>query len=317
MDEFSLINHFFKSIPIKRKDVLLGIGDDAASVHVPTGMELIISTDTLVSGVHFLPEWNAFDIAQKSLLVNISDMAAMAAIPCWVTLALTLPNLDEQWLDSFSKGFNEVLNQYNIDLIGGDTTHGPLSITVTILGLAPKGQKIQRRGAKPGDIIMVTGDLGAPALAVKFLEKKDIDSSHRSVLMDKLLHPKPRTEFCSLLRTYATSAIDISDGLSADLSHICEASHVGALLEEEKILIHPLVTHYLQKDAVDLALSGGDDYEICYTIPKKHLDDFLKELKIQNLESYPIGVIQEDTGIRLKKADGSSVEYKPKGYVHF
>lgn len=317
MNEFTLIDQFFKSIPLNRKDVVFGIGDDAACVQVPIGMELLVSTDTLVSEIHFLPEWDAYDIAYKSVMVNVSDMAAMAAQPCWITLSLTMPHLNQDWLDRFSKGINDSVQAFNIDLIGGDTTHGPLSITVTILGLAPSGQAVRRNGARAGDLIMVTGELGAAALAVKFLTQRDILESDKSILMDKLLHPKPRVDFTPLLLKYATSAIDISDGLGADLNHICVSSEVGALLDREAIPVHPLLVHYLKDDSLDLALSGGDDYELCFTIAPEKLDNFLMDIKKADLICYPIGVMDNKPGIRFLTEDNQCEEYEPKGYSHF
>lgn len=317
MNEFALIEQFFKSIAIKRQDVLFGIGDDAACVHVPNVMDLLVSTDTLVSEVHFLPEWDAYDIAYRSVMVNVSDMAAMAAEPCWVTLALTLPHVNESWLSRFSEGLKAALNHYPIDLIGGDTTRGSLSITLTIMGQAPRGQSVRRNGAKTGDIIMVTGELGAAALAVQLLDKAEIRDDHRLIVNDKLLHPKPRIDFIHLLRRYASSAIDISDGLCADLNHICVSSGVGALLEQNAIPIHPLVRHYLKDHAMELAMTGGDDYELCFTISPEQADHCYKEAKKAGLKIYPIGVIDNDPGIRMMSPVNRCVAIKPKGYTHF
>lgn len=317
MNEFQLINQFFKSIPALRKDVLLGIGDDAACVQIPPGMNLLVSTDTLVSGIHFLPEWDAYDIACKAVMVNVSDMAAMAAEPCWLTLALTLPNLDPQWLQAFSKGLQDSLMPYRIALIGGDTTKGPLSITLTIMGLVPEGNAVTRKGAKPGDVIWVSGELGEAALAVKWLDKEDAPESEKEQLMNKLLHPTPRIDLTHYLRSYATSAIDISDGLSADLNHICEESRVGACLDQGAIPIAPLLTKHLGKEALDLALAGGDDYELCFTVPQARCDALIDELKKNKLVCYPIGTIEEELGLRIKRVDGHCDLLAPRGYSHF
>lgn len=317
MDEFTLIDHFFKAIPLRRQDVLLGIGDDAASVQVPPGYELLVSTDTLVSGIHFLPDWNPYDIAFRSLMVNISDMAAMAAEPCWVTLALTLPELNQSWLEPFAKGLGDGLQQYHIDLIGGDITQGPLAINLTILGLAPKGRLIKREGAKPGDVILVSGPLGAAALAIQLLSDKTVPVKDREELMAKLLAPKPRTDLIHLLRTQATAAIDISDGLSADLNHLCVAGRVGACLTKEAIPVYPLLNKYLKDKAVDLALTGGDDYELCFTLPAKQLDSFMQAASLANSPCYPIGFIEKDKGLRIKSANNICETLIPTGYTHF
>lgn len=317
MNEFSLIDQFFKPFPITRKDVLLGIGDDAACLNIPEGFNLLVSTDTLVSGIHFLPEWNPYDIACKSVMVNVSDMAAMGAQPCYVTLALTLPELNETWLNAFSKGLKHSLNQFNIDLIGGDTTHGPLAITLTIMGLAPHNKAIRRSGAKSGDVIMVSGFLGAAALAVQTLDNPDVSPPDKEILMNKLVHPNPRVDLIELIRNYATSAIDISDGLSADLNHICVASGVGACLDRTLIPVHPLLNKYLGEQAVDLALTGGDDYELCFTVASDNAEQFLKELNRLKLECYPIGIIEDGAGLKIKTAGGEREELQPRGYSHF
>jgi thiamine-monophosphate kinase len=317
MNEFSLIDYYFKSFPVRHKEVMYGIGDDAACLHLPQGFDLLVSTDTLVSGVHFLPEWDPYDIACKAVMVNVSDMAAMAAEPGYVTLALTLPELQQHWLEGFSKGLRDSLERFNIDLIGGDTTHGPLSITLTIMGLAPHKKSIRRSGAKLGDVILVSGLLGAAALAVKSLDDQNIPANEKAELMRQLLHPNPRVDLINLLRQHATSAIDISDGLSADLNHLCIASGVGACLNERDIPVHPLVSKYLREQAVDLALTGGDDYELCFTVNSSHLEQLKHELNELNLECYPIGVIEELPGLRIKTSNDQVEELKPVGYSHF
>lgn len=317
MDEFSLIDHFFKPLDCKRDDVLLGIGDDAACVRVAQGMNLLVSTDTLVSGVHFLPQWSAYDIAYKSVMANVSDMAAMAADPCWVTLSLTLPELNQQWLTLFAQGLKDSLSQFDMALIGGDTTRGPLSITLTVFGTTPKDKTISRNGAKPGDIIVVSGELGAAALAIKFLENQKMPQEDKSELMNKLLHPKPRIDLVDFLRRYATAAIDISDGLSADLNHICVASNVGACLNEGSIPVHTLLDKYWPDNAVDLALTGGDDYELCFTVPEHRLVSLMDECKEAHLHCYPIGVIEATPGLRMKDVNNHCHVVKPAGYSHF
>ena len=313
MNEFSLINQYFNSIQSSRDDVLLGIGDDAACLHVPSQMDLLVSTDTLVEGVHFLKEWDAYDIALRAVKVNVSDMAAMAAKPCWVTLALTLPEPDESWLQRFSAGLADTLREYDIALVGGDTTRGPLTITITIHGLAPKGRAIKRSGARVGDMILVSGNLGAAALAVQLLNENTIANESRLVLMDKLLHPRPRVDLMDLLREHATAAIDISDGLSADLNHILEASQIGACLVLDNIPVHPLVQQIQGEKAIDLALSGGDDYELCFTVSPASLN----VLNNLGLGCYCIGEIESEPGLRAKTRNGESLPLHVKGYSHF
>lgn len=316
MDEFSLIDTYFKSIVLEREDVIFGIGDDAACLHVPEGMELLISTDTLVDGVHFLNQWDAYDIACRAVNVNLSDMAAMAATPCWISLALTLPHADQPWLQRFSQGLVDSLKPYQIALIGGDTTRGPLSITITIHGLAPKGRAIRRSGALVNDKIVLSGNLGGAALAVDLL-KQVIDEKERDSLMKKLLHPIPRLDLLSFLCEYATSAIDVSDGLSADLNHILTQSKVGACLFLESIPIHPLVVNYEKKNAIDFALSGGDDYEICFTVNPKDEVKLFKALEKAKIDCNVIGVIEAEPGLRGKRKTGEIIPLQCKGYQHF
>ena len=305
MSEFSLIDVFFKTPALLRDEVVYGIGDDAACLRVPAGQDLFVSTDTLVADVHFLTTWDAYDIAWKAVMVNVSDMAAMAAMPCWVSLALTLPGYDERWLKRFSEGLHAALASFSLSLIGGDTTRGPLSMTLTIHGLAPRGKGIRRVGAKPDDLIWVSGDLGAAALAVTFLQRQDVDRNDSRVLMDKLQHPRARTDLIPLLRRFASSAIDISDGLSADLAHICEASGVGACLSRTAIPVHPLVTQYLGEAAIDFSLGGGDDYELCFTTASSVRDELVAECRESGVTCYPVGVIEAmPTGLSLWSRQG-------------
>ncbi|KTC87718.1 MULTISPECIES: thiamine-phosphate kinase [Legionella] len=317
MNEFSLIDVYFKRSALNRDDVIYGIGDDAACLALPEGMELLISTDTLVAEVHFLSSWDAYDIAYKAVMVNVSDIAAMAAKPCWISLALTLPELNQSWLARFSQGLHDALGQFDIALIGGDTTQGPLSMTLTVHGLAPAGKAVRRKGAKPGDKIYVSGELGAAALAVNFLQKNELEEGDKKELMQKLQRPCPRVDLAEILQESASAAIDISDGLSADLNHICEASGVGAHLYFSTIPIHPLVKKYQQEQAVYFALMGGDDYELCFTVPAAKEAKFLAVLNEAGLNCYSIGVIEEKPGLRVEMKDGKVKNFVPKGYSHF
>ncbi|WP_133127016.1 thiamine-phosphate kinase [Legionella nagasakiensis] len=317
MNEFSLIHQFFKSISHGRDDVMVGIGDDAACLFVPPGQHLIVSCDTLVADVHFLSSWNPYDIAYKAVMVNVSDLAAMAAVPAWITLALTLPECDEEWLQRFSLGLQDALQHFNIALVGGDTTHGPLSITITIHGMALEGKEVRRCGASPGDKIWVSGQLGAAAQAVSFLDRTDIADHDKMELMKKLLYPKPRIDLRDCLQAYATAAIDISDGLSADLNHICEASNTGACLILDNIPIHPLVKKYQQENAVDFALGGGDDYELCFTVSPSHEKAMLEHLNRLGLSCYFIGEMEAQPGLWGKQKQGDIMSLAPKGYRHF
>ena len=317
MDEFGLIDIYFKAKSLERNDVIKGIGDDAACLSIPNGMHLLVSTDTLVAEVHFLSSWSPYDIAKRAVMVNVSDIAAMGGHPAWVSLALTMPDFDELWLQQFSKGLDDALREFNIALIGGDTTRGPLSITLTIHGFVPIGKAVLRSGAKVYDKIYVSGELGAAGLAVSFLKRDDINSLDREVIEKKLINPKPRIDLSDIIQNYATSAIDISDGLSADLNHICELSNVGASLIANNIPINPLVKKHCDTLALDFVLSSGDDYELCFTVSPKDEPLFLEKLAKLKKTCYLIGTIENTKGLRVIDANGEVSQIKPRGYSHF
>lgn len=310
MDEFGLIERFFKAGVVDRSDVRFGIGDDAACLQIPSGYEVLVSTDTLVAGVHFLTVWDGFDIASKAVRVNLSDMAAMAAEPCWISLALTLPEYDEHWLTRFSQGLHATLKRFGVALIGGDMTKGSLSMTLSVQGIAPAGKAVRRSGAKPSDYIVVSGCLGAAGLALEQWNKPDRDPSEHRILMQALHHPVPRLDLLPFVRAYATSCIDLSDGLGVDLAHILQASKVGAMLEAQAIPVHPLVKRAKKNEALDFALSSGDDYALCFTLPQEKRAALPEGCVV-------IGQIQSETGMRLRDAANQLRSYLPQGYKHF
>lgn len=268
MKEFELIKHFFTEQAVKRKDVLLGIGDDCAVVASTENQDIVITTDTLVAGVHFPVETQPRAIGHKAVAVNLSDIAAMGAKPSWLSLAITLPEVNEEWLAEFSSGVFELCEYYNVQIIGGDTTQGPLSITITAQGLTPEDKYLSRTGAKAGDWLYVTGDLGDAALALQHYKQKiTVNRDYIEAVQAKLDYPKPRVLAGQTLREYATSAIDLSDGLLADLGHICKASNVGANIVLNAIPLSEAMKATLSdEDAINLALSGGDDYELLFTV---------------------------------------------------
>ncbi len=268
MKEFELIKHFFTKQAVKRKDVVLGIGDDCAVLSPIENQNIVVTTDTLVAGVHFPFETSPRAIGHKAVAVNLSDIAAMGAKPSWLSLAITLPNIDEAWLIEFCEGVFELCEFYNVELIGGDTTQGPLSITITAQGLTPEGSYLSRSGAKSGDWLYVTGELGDAALALQQITGKvDIEAQFIDIIKNKLDYPKPRVLAGQTLREYASSAIDLSDGLIADLGHICQASNVGANIVLDALPLSTIMRDsLLTDDAITLALSGGDDYELLFTV---------------------------------------------------
>ncbi|RKZ39666.1 MAG: thiamine-phosphate kinase [Candidatus Parabeggiatoa sp. nov. 3] len=316
--EFDLIARYFSNAFPKRTDVILGVGDDAALCQVPAGMQLATAIDTLVEGVHFPLKTRPHDIGYKALAVNLSDMAAMGATPAWMTLALTCPKTDEAWLKGFAQGLRELAEKHQVSLIGGDTTYGPtLTITIQISGFVPPKQALQRRGAKPGDGIYVTGTLGDAGLGLISVQKRiTLPHSIQHDVESRLNRPTPRLHEGQALRGIASSAIDISDGLAADLGHILKASAVGASLQLEKLPLSPALRQHLScKSAWHLALNAGDDYELCFTVPKN------RETALRNAlttHSYTrIGTIETTEGLRCLDAKGELLTLKMKGYQHF
>ncbi|SRR5579883_645617 len=302
MNEFDIIKIFFAKQNLERRDVILGIGDDAAITEIPEHHQLVITTDTLISGVHFPVPTAAFDIGFKSLAVNLSDLAAMGATPAWFTLAISLPESNEKWLQEFCNGLFSLANRYKTELIGGDLTRGPLSITIAAYGFVPKGLALKRSTAKPNDLIYVTNSLGDAAFG---LQSKD------PYFLNRLNRPEPRIEIGEKLRSIATSAIDISDGLAADLGHILEASDVGATVFVDDLPLSSELTSALPKEkAIELALTGGDDYELCFTVPEQHT-------KKLNGPYTCIGNISEKKGLDLRYKNGKKYEGTIGGYNHF
>ncbi|ART79870.1 thiamine-phosphate kinase [Oceanisphaera avium] len=271
MNEFDIIKHYF-NVHHHRKDVVMGPGDDCAILQVPANTLLAVSTDTLVSGVHFFADMDPEALGHKALAVNLSDLAAMGADPCWVSLALTLPEVDHDWVTQFCAGFFELAEYYNVALVGGDMTKGPLSITVTVHGTLPEGKGLLRSGAQAGDAIYVTGTLGDAALGLQqVLGKVSVPDEHQEFVRFKFEHPHPRILVGQALRDIASSALDLSDGLLGDLAHICRASGLRAQLEVEHLpLSDAMHASVSQEQGWELALSGGDDYELCFTVPELH-----------------------------------------------
>lgn len=312
--EFDLIEYLRRHNPVQRPDVLQGIGDDCARVQVQSGYELAVTTDTLVAGVHFPVDTPPHAIGYKSLAVNLSDLAAMGAEPAWVTLAMTLPSADMAWLASFAEGFFGLAERYGVQLIGGDTTQGPLSITVQAQGFIPRGQAITRGGAKPGDYICVTGFLGEAGLNLLKYKSGEAAADARN----RLNYPEPRIIAGIALRGIASAAIDVSDGLIADLGHILTQSGVGARLTLEDL---PLSAAMLEDQdpakMYELALTAGDDYELCFTIGEQQIERVNQLQYDLKLPIKHIGNIQENPGLRIYRSGGEPLEIANGGYAHF
>lgn len=268
MKEFELIKEFFTAQPVSRKDVIKGIGDDCALIKPAKSKLLAVTTDTLVAGVHFPFDTPAKAIGHKSVAVNLSDLAAMGAEPSWISIALTLPEADPVWLKEFSQGVFELTEYYNVQVIGGDTTQGPMSITITAQGTVPSEHVLCRDGAQNGDYIYVTGNIGDAGLALATINEQVKLSDIEFKAVKKCLdYPMPQVLVGQLIRQFATSAIDVSDGLLADLNHICEQSNLGAALHLEDIpLSNTMRSNLSIDDALNLALSAGDDYQLIFTV---------------------------------------------------
>ncbi len=268
MSEFDLIRRYF-SASRPNDSLLLAVGDDCAVTRVPEGHQLAITTDTLVEHTHFLPTITPADLAYKTVAVNLSDLAAMGATPQWVSLALTLNHLDHAWLAQFSQSLFATLDEYQVALIGGDTTKGQLTLTLTAQGFLPQGKGLFRHNAKLGDKIYVSGTLGDSAAGLNLLlNYQNASSPAEQYLIRRHLRPTPRVALGQHLLDYANAAVDISDGLLADLGHILHRSQCGATLALERLPLSPeLVAQVGLKQAQDYALCGGEDYELCFTVP--------------------------------------------------
>lgn len=316
--EFDIIRRYFEAHSPQRADVALGIGDDAALLVPPAGQHLAVSVDTLVAGVHFPLETDPAAIGHKSLAVNLSDLAAMGAEPAWATLALTLPTADEAWLAGFCAGFFALAREHGVALVGGDTTHGPLSITVQVMGFVPPGQALTRAGARPGDGIYVTGTVGDAGAGLRVAQSKlNLPALIGDQLKTRLDRPTPRVAAGLALRGLASTAIDISDGLAADLGHILEASGVGAELELARLPLSEALRNCGIQEPWRLAASAGDDYELCFTLPRGKEGEALAQLVALGCPVTRVGTVTAEPGLRCVNAAGQAVTLVATGYDHF
>lgn len=323
MAEFDLIELIRARCAVAREDVRLGIGDDAALLAVPAGQVVAVSTDTLVSGVHFPKDTSPHDIGWKSLAVNLSDLAAMGATPAWATLALTLPQAERDWVGAFADGFAALAGEFKLALVGGDTTQGPLTITVTVHGFVPENLALRRDGAHVGDAVFVTGTLGDAAAGLRmlcdpaFAAENPAAAAMRTALIDRLDRPVPRIAQGLLLRSRARACIDVSDGLAADLGHICKASGVGAEIDLMRLPASPALRLFSDSERAPLQLAGGDDYELCFTADAVVADDLLRDLARSGCAATRIGRIVAEAGVRVLDAGGYPIELPRAGWQHF
>jgi thiamine-monophosphate kinase len=319
MNEFDLIRTYFAALGTPREDVELGVGDDCALLAVPPGQRLAVSIDTLVCGTHFLADCDPEALGHKSLAVGLSDLGAMGAEPAWMTLALTLPpelvSRNPNWIAAFARGLGDLALEHGVRLVGGDTTRGPLSVTVQVHGFVPQGAAIRRSGARPGDRVYVSGTLGDAGLALRqILAGVPVEPG----LRERLERPTPRVALGMALRGLATAMIDVSDGLAADLGHILESSGVGAELRLESLPLSLAVAEAVVA-AGDwaLPLASGDDYELCFCLPTDRETEIRGLAERGGCPLTPIGRIRKDAGLRCLGPDGSPVLLARAGFDHF
>lgn len=318
MSEFDLIRRLQEVICVPgaayRPQCVLGIGDDAAVLELPASRQLVACTDTLVEGVHFPAATGAAAIGHKALAVNLSDLAAMGAEPAWFLLALTLPGADPAWLEPFAQGMARLASDHSIYLAGGDVAAGPLNICVTALGLVEPGRALTRSGATAGDLVVVSGQPGAAARALDALQSGGVPDDRDLAALE---FPQPRVALGLALRGLATACIDLSDGLLADLGHILEASGVGAELELHRLPCAESMRSLPEEERWRWQLAGGDDYELCFTLPRAlagRLEALQREIP---LELTVIGRITAEPGLAVWRPDGSPYRAERPGYEHF
>jgi thiamine-monophosphate kinase len=317
--EFDLIQKYFSS-PVYRGDVTVGIGDDCAVISVPQGKQLAVTTDTLVDGVHFPAGTSAEDIACKAIAVNLSDLAAMGAEPAWLTLALSLPSVEENWIRAFAESFRHTTENYHVQLIGGDTTRGPLSITVQAIGLVDHDRIMCRDQARPGDSIYVSGTLGDAAAGLRILQQQTTYDDNHAWLIERLNRPEARVSLGVKVAAISRCAIDISDGLIADLGHILDSSHCGATVNIDKLpLSHQLVEYSISREEVDweMVLSAGDDYELCIIVAAGNEPELMSIAAEIALPLTRIGVIEAQPGLNIIDDSGKKYLFDHGGYEHF
>jgi thiamine-monophosphate kinase len=322
LGEFELIERFFlrrQSARGAQSGVILGIGDDAAVLAVPPDAELVAAVDTIVAGRHFPEGTDARSIGHRALAVNLSDIAAMGATPAWATLALTMPSVDAAWLERFSAGLMDLAEAHGVALVGGDTTRGPLTVSVQVLGHAPRGAALRRSGARAGDLLAVTGTLGDAGAGLSFVTTPPAAESRLAALtlIRRFEYPTPRVQFGAAARGIATAAMDLSDGLIGDLPKLARASGLGAHVAVERLpLSEPLRAAVPEAQARGLALAAGDDYELLLAVPAARLAELEAEADRLNLTLTPIGELRAGAGVRWT-LNGREFVPGVRGWDHF
>jgi thiamine-monophosphate kinase len=318
LGEFALIERYFRALGAARADVVTGVGDDAALLRVPSDVELVAATDTLVAGVHFPPQTTPASIGHRALAVNLSDLAAMGARPAWALLALTLPQADEAWLSEFAAGFEALARKYGVALVGGDTTRGPLCVSVTLLGCVARGTALKRSGGRAGDALFVSGTPGDAAAGLA-IEQRTLSAGAegRDYLRARFALPSPRVALGERLRGIASACIDVSDGLLGDAGKLAAASGSGVEISFDAVPVsEQLVAAVGAERARELALSGGDDYELCFAVPAAKVAALTQQLPPEVWGYARIGELRAASGAVVVR-DGSVMQFSHSGYQHF
>jgi thiamine-monophosphate kinase len=318
LSEFDLIDRYFRGCGARRADVRVGVGDDAAILECPAGTELVAAVDTLVDGVHFPHGSPPASVGHRALAVNLSDLAAMGARPAWALLALTLPRADESWLSEFAAGMAALARDHEVALVGGDTTSGPLCITVQVLGHVQRTSALLRSGGQPGDAVFVSGTPGDAAAGLAIEQGRlAAGGEEAAYLRDRFLYPAPRLALGECLRRYAGACIDVSDGLLGDASKLARASGCGVEISYGDVPVsEALMRTAGEERARELALTGGDDYELCFSVRPAHVARLLADLPPDRWGYTRIGTLRESPGADVLR-DGSVMSLSHSGYDHF
>lgn len=318
LSEFDLIDRYFRACGAKRADVHAGVGDDAAILESPAGMELVAAVDTLVAGVHFPHGSPPASIGHRALAVNLSDLAAMGARPAWALLALTLPQAEEPWLAEFAAGLAALARAHDVALVGGDTTSGPLCVTVQVLGHVPRSSALLRSGGRAGDAVFVSGTPGDAAAGLSLEQGRLAPAGDSAAyLRERFLYPAPRLALGECLRRYASACIDVSDGLLGDAAKLARASGCGVEITYGEVPVSDALLRAVGEErARELALTGGDDYELCFSVRPALVARLLTELPPQRWGYTRIGTLRESPGADVLR-DGAVMSFSHSGYDHF
>ena len=317
LGEFDLIARYFADLGPSRPGVVAAVGDDCALLSLPPGQCMALSVDTLVSGVHFLPDVAPEDLGWRALAVNVSDLAAAGAEPLWFSLALTLPNVDEDWLAGLARGLAAGASAWGLRLVGGDTTRGPLSLTLQVMGAVPEGQTRGRHGARPGDLLYVSGWPGEARAGLALMAGERQAGREADSLRQRFLRPEPRRALGLALRGLATASIDVSDGLLADAGHIAERSGVRVVVDAATVPQSVMLREVAGDDALAWALGGGDDYELCFTAPLERAAELSALAEHLGLPLTRIGRVEAGSGLVCVDAAGEPLGPLSPGYQHF